>query len=301
MEAVFKRMDTAELETVFKMKPVASGTMMGTRVSVCIGVSSNSWHIYTHTGKVDLYYSHSKWTPPRVSYSFDEGKTWQAVTDMTASQKAGYAAPLWWTVCVRAAEFILKFTNGDGEVCVGSMGAAFTHIPNAHPVRSSVGRRGRQDVPSDEKRHVHHQGRQPGRTGYGRVWIMPPPLFVCIVCQEQNSVTYTSPSVKAQCPFILGRHKIMPYISKREVNAGSNPLTEAAQAVSLFDPKRSQNMSIMLARLPLTFAEIRTAIINMDTLRLDESMVKGFLDFVPTKDEVRVASVASNWLKEQMS
>lgn len=46
-------------------------------------------------------------------------------------------------------------------------------------------------------------------------------------------------------------------------------------------------MSIMLARLPLTFAEIRSAIINLDTLRLDESMVKGFLDFLPTKDEVR--------------
>jgi hypothetical protein len=45
-------------------------------------------------------------------------------------------------------------------------------------------------------------------------------------------------------------------------------------------------MSIMLARLPLSFAEIRAAVMGLDTLRIDENMCKGFLDFQPTKEEV---------------
>jgi hypothetical protein len=61
---------------------------------------------------------------------------------------------------------------------------------------------------------------------------------------------------------------------------------EVQQVVSLFDAKRSQNMSIMLARLPLSFAEIRAAVMGLDTLRIDENMCKGFLDFQPTKEEV---------------
>ena len=56
--------------------------------------------------------------------------------------------------------------------------------------------------------------------------------------------------------------------------------------MNIFDQKRSQNMCIMLARLPLTFAEIRAAVLDMDGVKIDEDMAQAFLDFLPTQEEV---------------
>jgi hypothetical protein len=49
------------------------------------------------------------------SYSTDEGKTWQPLADLAPSQKAGFAAPLWWTTTVRVGEMLVRFSNGTNE------------------------------------------------------------------------------------------------------------------------------------------------------------------------------------------
>lgn len=45
-------------------------------------------------------------------------------------------------------------------------------------------------------------------------------------------------------------------------------------------------LAIMLGRLKFTFPEIRKAVLQMDQNVLTELMVKQFLEFVPTAEEV---------------
>ena len=55
--------------------------------------------------------------------------------------------------------------------------------------------------------------------------------------------------------------------------------------VSIIDPKRSYNISIMLSRIKLSFTEIKEAILRVDTSIVNEEMLKQFLSFIPTAED----------------
>ncbi|OMH81925.1 Protein diaphanous-like protein, partial [Zancudomyces culisetae] len=60
----------------------------------------------------------------------------------------------------------------------------------------------------------------------------------------------------------------------------------AAEAVSILDPKRANNINIMLGRLrKYTFEEIKTALLQLDDSIIGENTIKQFLIYLPTSEE----------------
>jgi hypothetical protein len=53
----------------------------------------------------------------------------------------------------------------------------------------------------------------------------------------------------------------------------------------LLDAKTSNNLNIMLGRIKIPFSELRTAILEVNENILTETIVKQFLQFIPTKEE----------------
>ncbi|KAJ2780753.1 hypothetical protein GGI18_003790, partial [Coemansia linderi] len=61
---------------------------------------------------------------------------------------------------------------------------------------------------------------------------------------------------------------------------------KALDEVSVLEPKRAYNLNIMLGMLKkLTFADIRRALLRMDTGVISENLLKQLLSFVPTPEE----------------
>ncbi|KAJ3108390.1 Dishevelled associated activator of morphogenesis 2 [Phlyctochytrium bullatum] len=58
------------------------------------------------------------------------------------------------------------------------------------------------------------------------------------------------------------------------------------QAVTLLDPKRQNNCCIMLGRIRFKFSELRDAVLSVNEAVLTEQIVKQFLGFVPTEEEM---------------
>ena len=56
--------------------------------------------------------------------------------------------------------------------------------------------------------------------------------------------------------------------------------------VQLLDSKRAYGINIMLGRLKHTFAELREAVFQLDDTMLTEQLLKQFLNFVPTAEEL---------------
>ncbi|KAI8837101.1 formin homology 2 domain-containing protein [Chytridium lagenaria] len=60
------------------------------------------------------------------------------------------------------------------------------------------------------------------------------------------------------------------------------------QAVTLIDAKKQNNCCIMLGRIKHKFSEIRDAVLSVDESILTETIVKQFIAFIPTEEEVGV-------------
>ncbi|KAJ3097871.1 hypothetical protein HDU97_004491 [Phlyctochytrium planicorne] len=58
------------------------------------------------------------------------------------------------------------------------------------------------------------------------------------------------------------------------------------QVVTLIDGKRSNNCCIMLGRIKHKFSEIRTAVLSVNETILTENIVKQFVAFIPTDEEI---------------
>ncbi|KAI8801981.1 formin homology 2 domain-containing protein [Cladochytrium replicatum] len=60
--------------------------------------------------------------------------------------------------------------------------------------------------------------------------------------------------------------------------------------VTLLDAKRSNNVAIMLGRIKMPFDDMRAAILGMDMAALSETMIKQFLNYIPSKEEIQLIS-----------
>lgn len=65
------------------------------------------------------------------------------------------------------------------------------------------------------------------------------------------------------------------------------------EAISVLDSKRSYNCMIMLGGIKLPYPEIRLAIMAIDKSKLSENIIRQFLNYVPTPEEVRIDAFGS--------
>ncbi|CAN0494486.1 unnamed protein product, partial [Ectocarpus sp. 8 AP-2014] len=60
---------------------------------------------------------------------------------------------------------------------------------------------------------------------------------------------------------------------------------EAPKEISLLDGKRAMNTSIAIARIKMTYAETRQAVMNMDETVLSSNVLQSLQEFMPTTEE----------------
>ncbi|CAN0560571.1 unnamed protein product, partial [Ectocarpus sp. 12 AP-2014] len=60
---------------------------------------------------------------------------------------------------------------------------------------------------------------------------------------------------------------------------------EAPKEISLLDGKRAMNTSIAIARIKMSYAETRQAVMNMDETVLSSNVLQSLQEFMPTKEE----------------
>ncbi|KAJ3217043.1 Dishevelled associated activator of morphogenesis 2 [Dinochytrium kinnereticum] len=79
-------------------------------------------------------------------------------------------------------------------------------------------------------------------------------------------------------------------MSLDRLNGGSptRGLGAKQQAVTLIDAKRQNNCCIMLGRVRHKFSEIRDAVLSVNETILTENIVKQFISFIPTDEEIGV-------------
>ncbi|KAJ3316974.1 hypothetical protein HDU76_001433 [Blyttiomyces sp. JEL0837] len=72
-----------------------------------------------------------------------------------------------------------------------------------------------------------------------------------------------------------------------KLSASSSSLNKLAkQHVALIDSNREKNCAIMLSRVKMPYSEIREAILAVNEDKLSETLLKQFLQFVPTEEEI---------------
>ncbi|KAJ3127754.1 hypothetical protein HK098_005871 [Nowakowskiella sp. JEL0407] len=67
---------------------------------------------------------------------------------------------------------------------------------------------------------------------------------------------------------------------------GTSSTKEVKKVVSLLDPKKGNNLAIVLGRIKLSYPEIRQSLIKMDLEKITDEMVKQFLANAPTVEEI---------------
>ncbi|CAM9888992.1 unnamed protein product, partial [Laminaria digitata] len=63
---------------------------------------------------------------------------------------------------------------------------------------------------------------------------------------------------------------------------------EAPKEISLLDGKRAMNTSIAIARIKMSYAETRQAIMNMEETALSSNVLQSLQEFMPTSDEEKM-------------
>ena len=67
--------------------------------------------------------------------------------------------------------------------------------------------------------------------------------------------------------------------------------TKSKRIANIVDPKKSQNLGIILATIKISFEEIKSAVVRVDDDILNQMLLKQLADYAPSQEDVNFLQI----------